>query len=151
MLKSNKIFVNKIKMEKVKKYMACFNNSCLGVLLVRIAIGIVFINAGWMKVSNMEPVITGFASMGFNSALAYFVSYAELLGGALILVGLLTRYAAFVIAIIMLVAVKVLSGNGFSMANGGFEYPLVLAIISFGLVFLNSGKYSLDQLLCKKK
>lgn len=126
------------------------HNPDVGMLLVRIALGIVFIHAGWLKVADMNATVTAFGSMGFGAFLAYFVSYAELLGGVLFMLGLFVRYVGIVIAVIMLVATKLLFANGFGLMNGGYEYPFMLMLISIAVVTLGAGKYSLACMLKKK-
>ncbi|MCE9548866.1 DoxX family protein [Candidatus Nomurabacteria bacterium] len=124
------------------------HNTDLGILLIRIAIGVVFINAGWLKVSSMEQVVTGFGSIGIPAFLAYFVAYAEFLGGILFVLGLFVRYVGVITSVIMLVALfKVHFVNGFSLANGGYEYVLVLLLGSLAMVTLGAGSYSLAHYL----
>lgn len=125
------------------------HNPHLGLLLTRVALALVFIHAGWLKVTGMDMVITGFASMGFPAFLAYFVSYAELIGGVALLFGLGVRYVGIVLAVIMLVAVKILFGNGFGLMSGGYEYPLVLMLLLVAVVTTGPGKYSVEQVLKK--
>lgn len=133
-----------------KKFLERLHNSDLAILFLRIAIGIVFISAGWMKISGIEGVIGFFGAFGIAPAFAYIVAYSEFIGGILILLGLLTRYAGIVLAIVMLVAIfKVHIANGFSLANNGYEYTLVLLLSSLALVFQGAGKYALGKVLKK--
>src|SRR3989338_7555045 len=100
------------------KLMHRLHNADLGVLFLRVAVGVVFIHAGYLKLADMTPVITGFGAIGFPAWLAYFVAYCELLGGLAVLLGIFVRYAGVVLAIIMLVAFwKVLGPNGFGLSN----------------------------------
>ncbi|MCF7833919.1 MAG: DoxX family protein [Candidatus Pacebacteria bacterium] len=126
------------------------HNVDLGTFLVRLLVGVVFIYAGLMKVNNIDMVAGFFQSLGFGTFLAYFVSWAELAGGILVLLGLFTRKAGVVLAVIMAVAMfKVHFANGFSLATNGYEYVFVLLLASLSLVFLGSGKYSVDYLFSK--
>jgi putative oxidoreductase len=111
---------------------------------------VVFVNAAWIKFGDMGMVLGYFSSMGISGPLAYFVCYAELIGGAAFILGIFVRYAGIILAIIMAVAIYMLSGNGFSLANGGYEYPLVLCLASVALVTMGAGKYSLAAKLRKK-
>lgn len=121
-----------------------------GYLILRIAIGIVFIVQGWGKITHIEMVVGFFGQIGFSAWLAYFVAYAEFIGGAALVLGLFTRAAAVLIAIIMAVAVKVLFAQGFSLANGGYEYPFMLMCTAIAIALFGAGKYSLDA-MCKCK
>ena len=72
----------------------------------------------------------------------------ELVGGVLLLVGLFTRVVAALLAVNMAVAtVLVHLPNGFVVANGGYEYTLVLALSAVGLAVGGSGAISLEQAL----
>lgn len=127
-------------------------NPDLGLLLLRLAVGIVFVYAGWFKLNNMEMVTAGFASMGFAPWLAYLVGYVEFLGGIAMILGLFVQYAGILLAIVMLVAlVKVHAPNGYSLANNGYEYVLMLMLSSLAIVTLGAGKYSVGKLLKKKE
>lgn len=126
------------------------HNPDLGILFVRIALGIIFIYAGWMKISNMDQVLSGFASIGIPTALTYLVAYSEFIGGILMILGLFARYAGVVLAVIMLVAIwKVHLVNGFSLAVNGYEYVLVLLLLSLSMVTFGAGKYSAAHLFRK--
>jgi putative oxidoreductase len=65
-----------------------------------------------------------------------------LVGGVLVLLGLLTRFAAFMIACNMLVAlVMVNRHHGYA----GSEYPLALLVIAIMLLFYGAGTLALDR------
>lgn len=121
-------------------------------LLARISVAAVFIYHGYAKVMDIETYISMFAGMGISALLTYVVAYAELLGGIAILLGVLTRYAAALHAIIMIVAIYLVHfKNGFNNMNGGYEFQLTLLLVSIGLVLAGAGAYSIDALLAKRK
>lgn len=123
------------------------HNTNLGILFIRIALGAVFIHAGWFKISDMDVVITGFGSMGIPAWLAYVVAYSEFIGGITVILGVFARYAGVILSIIMFVALtKVHLANGFGLQNGGYEYVLVLLLSSLALVVQGAGSYSLSHL-----
>jgi putative oxidoreductase len=73
---------------------------------------------------------------------------AEFFGGLLLIVGLLVRPAALVLAVTMIVAiVSVHLENGFFMSNNGYEFALALLIISIGLALRGAGSFSADRAL----
>ena len=73
---------------------------------------------------------------------------AEFFGGLLLIVGLLVRPAALMLAITMVVAiVTVHLQNGLFMTNNGYEFGLALLAVSLGLVFRGAGSLSADRLL----
>jgi putative oxidoreductase len=132
-------------MKKIHNALHFLHSTDSAALLIRLALAAVFINAGWMKITNMEMVVQGFGDMGFHSFFAYFVSYLELIGGIAFLVGLFVRYFGVLLAITMLVAGYIHFGNGFSLAQGGYEYVLVLFFNSLAMTTMGAGKYSLAR------
>ena len=73
-----------------------------------------------------------FASIGLPETLAYVVFAAEAIGGVLLVLGVQTRWVALGLIPVLLGATWAHIGNGwvFSSANGGWEYPLYLMVIS---------------------
>jgi|SRR3989344_6309751 len=137
-------------MKGIRIFMSKLHNPDLAKLFLRIALGIVFINAGWMKIQNAEMVIGFFGSFGVPSWLTYIVMYVEFLGGIALILGILVQYASVLLAIVMLVAMfKVHWPNGYSLANNGYEYVLVLLLGLLALITLGRGKYALGHLLKK--
>jgi putative oxidoreductase len=127
----------------------------LGLLLVRAALGVVFVMHGWQKVTTMGHAgFAGFlASLGvpFPAAAAAIVIAVELGGGIAMLAGLLARPAALLLAINMLVAGTLVHlPNGFFLPNG-FEFTFVLMLISLAVTAAGAGAYSLDARLFRPK
>ena len=121
-----------------------FHNPDLGILLLRVGLGAVFLYHGWTKLENMEPVIGFFGSLGFAPWAAYLVAWVETVGGGLLIIGLFSRYAGIALGIVALVAlVKVHLPNGFFIAGGGYEFILVLLLGCLAMVTFGSGRYSL--------
>ena len=94
-----------------------------------------------------------FSQIGLGPALplAYRVGATEFFGGLLIAIGLLTRPAAVAAAVLLLVAVfYVHFGNGFFWNEGGYEYPLLWAILMIGIFFRGGGELSIDRAIGKE-
>ncbi|MFT4888482.1 MAG: putative oxidoreductase [Pseudohongiellaceae bacterium] len=97
--------------------------------------------AGWMTSIGLEPGLL----------MAAMAGGAEFIGGLLLIVGLLVRPAALMLAVTMVVAiVTVHLPNGLFMSNNGYEFGLVLLAVSIGLVFRGAGSLSADNLLQAK-
>jgi len=78
-------------------------------------------------------------------------AFSELIGGALVMIGLYTRIGAFFIACVMLVAIFGVHWKyGFFMNDGGFEFPLALLGMAMGLLVFGAGSASIDQQIQRK-
>ena len=121
------------------------NMQPFALLVLRAVLGVVMTAAGWMKVAGGMPQFKGFlVTVSIPGWLGYVSAYAELVGGILLIVGLLTRFAALAIFINMMVAVvKVTFKNGL-MGPQGYGFPLALAAMAFALIFFSGGSISLD-------
>ena len=94
--------------------------------------------AGWMESIGLAPGVL----------MAALAGGTEFFGGLLLIIGLLVRPAAFMLAATMLVAIfTVHLQNGLFMSNNGYEFGLALLAISVGLVFSGAGRLSADRLL----
>jgi putative oxidoreductase len=129
----------------------------VAMLVFRVALGICFVVHGLGKLGivgpgNMEGFTGWLKSLGlpFPAAQARAAMLSELIGGALITVGLGTRIAAFFCLAAMVVAALVgHKGGGYLITNTppGNEYALNLAILMLVLILLGPGAYSLDAVL----
>lgn len=124
----------------------------IAVLVLRIAVGIIFLGHGMQKLfgafdgGGINGVSGMLKGLGFTAPLfwAWIVAIAEGLGGLFLLLGVIPRVSAGLIAIVMLVAiVKVHGPKGFFMAQGGFEYQFLILMTCIALMFTGGGKFSL--------
>ncbi len=110
-------------------------------------LGVMFLAHGFTKLSVFTPAGTAkyFASVGFASWLAYPIIAFEILGGALLILGMLPGWVAALATLELLEASAVHLGNGwaFTNANGGWEYPVFLAASAAVLVLIGDGAFSL--------
>jgi len=120
-------------------------------LVLRVALGVMFIAHALLKyaVFTLPGTAQFFASLGLPGWLGYVTFWAELVGGALILVGLHSRWAAAALVPILLGATWAHSGNGwlFSAPNGGWEYPAFLAAAAIVHALLGDGRFALAELI----
>ena len=84
--------------------------SWAGPLIMRIVVGYTFMLAGWGKLTNLAQVTENFVGWGipFPNILTPFVSGVECFGGAMLILGLFTRIPAAMLAVVMVVAIKVM-------------------------------------------
>lgn len=102
---------------------------------------------GWFG-GSAQGTAAFFTKVGLEPALSlvYLVGAIEFFGGILIAIGLLTRPAAAVACIMLLVAVfSVHMGNGFFWTKSGYEYPMLWAILMFAIFLRGGGERSLDS------
>jgi len=134
-------------MEKISRMCSgVLHRPNLGIFILRVVLGIVFMYHGYMKISNMPQTVGFFATLGFAAFLAYFVAWLEFLGGIALIVGLWTRYIALLLAINMVVALYTVHlAHGFSVGQGGYEYVLVLIGGTLALTFMEHGRFSITK------
>lgn len=128
----------------------------VAILVLRLCLAVVFIVHGLQIAFGLfnGPDITGFSNMlsglGFKTpmAFAYLAAYTQLIAGLFLILGFLTRFAAFSLFIFMLVAViKVHLSKGFLLQSGGFEYNFVLMCVCVSLMLVGSGKFGITPKL----
>lgn len=129
-----------------------------GYPLMRFAVGLWLVPHGMQKLfgafgGNIEGTAGFFTKVGLEPALplAYLVGVTEFFGGILVAIGLLTRPAAAAACIMLLVAAfHVHLGNGFFWTKGGYEYPLLWAVMMFAIFLQGGGARSLDARIGKE-
>ena len=114
--------------------------------------GVVFFARGWQKF--FEGTIPGtqaaFAQMGVPAAqlVAPAIGLLELLGGGVIILGVLVRPAAALLALNMLGALFLVHAPaGIFADKGGYELVLVLAAGAAALAIVGAGRFSIDALV----
>jgi putative oxidoreductase len=119
--------------------------------LLRIVSGTVFVTFGTMKLFNYPPMPTGMPPIQLMSQLG-LAGTLEVVGGALILIGLLTRPVSFVLAGEM--AVAYFQGHFpqsfFPSVNNGTPAILYCFIFLY-LVFAGAGPWSVDAMIARSK
>ncbi len=118
-------------------------------LLLRLALGTMFVAHALLKVFvfTLPGTVQFFESLGLPAALAYATVAAELVGGALLILGIGTRWVAVALIPFLLGATWVHLGNGwlFSAPKGGWEYPVFLTIATAVQALLGDGAFALGN------
>ncbi|MBA2564884.1 MAG: DoxX family protein [Gemmatimonadetes bacterium] len=131
--------------------------------ILRVLLGLVMWPHGAQKLLGLFGGFGFSATMGFfgqqgiPAPLAVLVIVGEFFGSLTLIVGLLTRVAAFGIACVMLGAVFLVhAANGFFMnwsgqqAGEGFEYHLLAFAICLALMIAGGGRLSVDRALTRR-
>jgi len=125
-------------------------NTNLGILILRLSIGILMILHGISKLIHgagfIEDVVV---SAGLPTFIAYGVYIGEVIAPLFIILGYGTRVAALIYAFNMIVAVSLVHASGIFSLNetGGWVLELQ-GLYFFGalaLVFTGGGKYALSN------
>jgi putative oxidoreductase len=119
---------------------------------VRAATGLFLVPHGAQKLFGLfggyGPEATGqfFASkLGLPASFAVLAGIIEFFGGIALALGLFTRpVAALVFGLMAVAVVEVHLPAGYFWSDGGYEYPLLWAILALSYVVKGGGRYSLD-------
>jgi putative oxidoreductase len=126
-----------------------------GLLLLRIVAGLLLAAHGsqklfgWFGGYGIAGTGGWLESLGFKpgKAMAVVTGLAELAGGVALAIGLLTPLAAAVVIGTMTVAAWTHAASGLWATNGGYELPLLYAVVGAALAFTGAGDYSIDNAL----
>lgn len=126
-------------------------------LLLRLLLALVFFPhgaqkmLGWFGGNGFSGTMQFFTGQGIPAPLAFLAIAAEFFGSIGLLVGLLTRVAAFGIGVVMLVAIATVHiQNGFFMnwagnqKGEGFEFHILVLAIVVALLIEGAGRWSID-------
>jgi putative oxidoreductase len=118
----------------------------LGLLLLRIVLGLIFFSHGYPKLAHSGAGMQGFfVQHGLPGYFVYISGVLEVFGGMLLVLGLFTRPAALLLAIEMGVAIWKVHSSGGYLAIHNYEFPLALLAASFALATVGAGLVSLDH------
>ncbi|MBN8982643.1 MAG: DoxX family protein [Rhizobiales bacterium] len=126
--------------------------SWVGPLIARLVVGYVFMLSGWTKLNNLPVMIERFTEWGIPAPkiLTPFVSGVECFGGAMLILGLITRIPAAMLAVVMIVAIKSAKWGDVDSLETllGFEEATYFAVFLW-LAIAGPGAASLDYLLLR--
>jgi putative oxidoreductase len=122
-----------------------------GVTLLRVSLGVMYLaHSVVLKFFTFGLAGTAgyFESIGLPGWLAYATFAAEAAGGAMLVLGIYSRWVAVALIPALLGAIIWAHGaNGwvFTAPNGGWEYPLYLIVLSVAQFLLGDGALSLRR------
>jgi putative oxidoreductase len=123
----------------------------LALLIARIGLGVVFVAHGWQKLNTtgLDATKTGFDAMGVPvpDLSAYFATFVELVGGAALILGVLTPIAGLLLFVNMLGAFFVAHiDKGLFVSDGGYELVVALGCGALVLAAVGPGRFAADSL-----
>jgi putative oxidoreductase len=120
--------------------------------LARVVVGTVFLQSGWGKLNDLPKVIDFFASLGlpYPAFQARLASSAELICGALLLLGFATRFAVVPLIITMIVAIRTAlwdQVDGVTSLYGLAEFLYIVLLVWLGVQ--GAGPLSADAVVAR--
>jgi putative oxidoreductase len=140
---------------------ASFINRDVALLVLRLTLGLVFLDYGWHHLLGVSAFTDAFANR-FHIPLAELsaplVAGVELFGGLAAVLGIFTRHAGFLLAITMIVStLQVKLPAGLAQGRdplgliGFWDLDLSLFAIGIALLLMGSGRLSLAWLLFRRE
>jgi putative oxidoreductase len=127
-----------------------------GIAILRVATGIIFIGHGapkfgWVDERNLAGTAGMLENIGVPLPLisAAVLASFETFGGALLVIGLLTRVWSAGLAFAMLLAVTLVHLPNGMFGEGGYQWALLLMASVLALLFEGAGRASLDRKLSR--
>ena len=130
--------------------------------IIRVVVGVLFFvhgaqkMLGWWGGPGFTAMMHGFESQGVPAAFAFLAIAAEFFGGIGMVLGFLTRIAAFGISVNMVVAILTVHlRNGLFMnwsgqqKGEGFEFHLLVLAITISIMLVGAGAFSIDGMIYK--
>jgi putative oxidoreductase len=122
-------------------------------VIVRLIVGLIFLSEGIQKYLFPDLLGTGrFEKIGFTDPAfwSYFTGAFEIICGAFVLAGLLTRYASIPLLIIMITAFittkwPTLIHKGFWPMAHEYRTDFAMTLLLIYLLIYGSGKWSVDS------
>lgn len=119
-----------------------------GILALRVTTGALFLFHGLVKLFVFTPAGTAgyFESIGLPGALGYLTLLVEIAGGLALILGIKARLVSAALVPVLLGAAIFGHGSfGFNWSNpnGGWEYPLMWAIVQGAIAALGDGAHAL--------
>lgn len=134
-------------------------SASFGLLLIRLSIGLIFLISGASKAMDVEGYISYIKSLNILSEnlsfiVGFIIPFAEIILGALYLIGFLTPLTSLFLSILTigsLIASGVIPASGLPYDIPPFSYNFVILACTITTLFSGAGVLSFDVFLDKKK
>jgi putative oxidoreductase len=127
------------------------DQSELAAFVLRVTLGVMYL-AHSVLLKLITFTLTGtaafFVNVGLLGWLAYVTFAAEAIGGALLILGIQSRWVALALLPVLfgaIIWVHATNGWVFTATSGGWEYPAFLIVASVVQVLLGDGAYALSR------
>ncbi len=122
-------------------------NTDLASLILRLAVGSLFMVHGYPKLGKQQRQQSGMTSMGMPGGMMAFAGVVEFFGGLALILGILTPIIAVLAALWMLSTTWFARSKLKKKYMGGWELDVTLLLASLAIAALGSGVFSIDHLL----
>ncbi|MCX4240307.1 DoxX family protein [Paraliomyxa miuraensis] len=130
------------------------SDSPITLTALRVGVGSIMVVHGWLKLTDAAAWKDQVVQLGMPAPelTAWLAIAGELLGGAGLVVGLLTPLAGLGVLATMITAIATVHlGHGLLAKDGGYEYPLTIALVAAFFIMRGAGPYSIDALLSGRR
>ena len=134
-------------MQTLSLFPQLFDFQMLGIFMIRITIGFIFVYFWYEKVFlDRASRIDFFRKIGLLPARYYFwiISSLEGILGILLIIGLWTQAAGITAGILMAVATFIKWRNHAALPKNTLDFYIILSVASFALLFLGPGAFAID-------
>ena len=147
-------------MNKIVSFFLAPPRGTRSTVFVRLAVGLIFFTQGILKFTDPNMGVVRFTRIGFRcpAFTAHFVASFEIVCGALVLLGLITRVAAIPLLIVISTAIATTKLPELSRVGQGFWFMVSDARTDFAmlcsLLFLlasGPGRWSLDAWVTRRR
>ena len=130
----------------------------LALLLVRFPLGLDMFVHGYQKVTHIPGTMRYYDGLGVPHPLAWLAIIAEFCGGLGLMIGMLSRIAAFGVGCTMVVAVFLRHlpygylmnwHGGLPFGTEGYEYHTLAVGMALAVILEGAGSLSIDRLLSR--
>ena len=116
----------------------------LGLLLLRLMVGLVFCSSGWAHLKDPEARSK---SIGLNKSFTVFLGIVEVAAGLGVIFGIFTQFAAFALIVVMLGAIEkkifVWHIGFWGEKSYGWHYDLMFVVMNLVILFTDGGRWVL--------
>ena len=133
-----------------------FQRPDLGLLIIRVSVGLIFIYAGYNKFLAGENTLNAIGAnikylgldVGTNNISTLFfgvlAAATETIGGLMLVIGFFFRISSLMLFVTMLVATLLMMDKSVPEL-GEFGFPMILGLVSIGLLFTGPGRYAVQK------